>query len=92
MFSKIKNGLGKLLYSNTFSAVHGYVQMITMFGWLILLHFTSACYVIYLLTGLCGYYCRIVCNQDKQEIFKKIGKIESDSGICLFPVYHCGQL
>lgn len=71
MFSKIKNGLGKLLYSNTFSAVHGYVQMITMFGWLILLHFTSACYVIYLLTGLCGYYCRIVCNQDKQEIFKK---------------------
>ena len=71
MYSKIKKCLGKFLYSNTFSAVHGYIQIITMFSWLILLHFTSACYVIYLLTGLCGCYCRSICNQDKKEIFKK---------------------
>ncbi len=71
MFIKCKNGLRKWLDSHTFSAVHGYVQIVTMFGWMILLHFTSACYVIYLLTGLCGYYCRGVCNQDKRGFFKK---------------------
>ena len=57
--------------SKSYSAFHGYLQVISMFSWMILLKFTSACYVIYLLTGLCGYYCRSVCNQDKRGIFKK---------------------
>lgn len=71
MNNPIKAKLRKFFYSNQFTAAHGYIQIITMFAWLILLSYTSAYYVIYLLVGLCGFFCRYICNQDKKEIFQK---------------------
>ena len=71
MNGTIRQRIGNLIYSDRFTAVHGYVQIIAMFGWLILLDFTSACYVIYLMTGLLGYYCRSACNRDKRAIFSQ---------------------
>ncbi len=71
MNNPIKAKLRKFFYSNQFTAAHGYIQIITMFAWLILLSYTSAYYVIYLLVGLCGFFSRYICNQDKKEIFQK---------------------
>ena len=72
---ELKAVVRDFLLSNKFTAVHSIIQIITMTAWLAFLNYTSASYVIYLLIGLSGFYCRTVCNQDKKEIFQKSERV-----------------
>ena len=77
MIIQIKDKLRTLLFSEKFAFVHGCIQIITMFAWLLVLSYTNSDYVIYLLVGIAGIFCRIYENQDKNAIFKKSERLNA---------------
>ena len=49
--------------------IHSLFQIITMFSWLLLLNYTSAYYVVYLMIGICGFLCRFVVIKNSESVF-----------------------
>ena len=68
---QIKDKLRSFILSEKFSLAHGIIQYFTMLAWLVLLSYTNSYYVIYLMIGMTGLFCRIIDNQDKNAIFQK---------------------
>ena len=54
MISEFKPKLRRFLLSDLFTSAHGMIQFFTMLFWLIMLSYTDAYYVIYLLVGILG--------------------------------------
>ncbi len=69
--TNIQFRLGNCLFSDRSTSVHNYLQIITMFSWLIIMSNTSSMYVIYLFLGLCAFWCRSHYNENKRAIFSK---------------------
>ncbi len=67
--ANFKSKLRSFLLSDRFTDLHGVIQIITMFSWLILLSNTSALYVVYLMIGLVGFWCRSQCSHQPKAIF-----------------------
>ena len=63
--------LRAVLLSHRLIHVHFVIQVFTMFSWLLLLNYTSAYYVIYLMIGLCGFISRFVDNKNTKSVFSR---------------------
>ena len=71
MISEFKPKLRRFLLSDLFTSAHGMIQFFTMLFWLIMLSYTDAYYVIYLLVGILGFLCRSRMNTDRKRIFRR---------------------
>lgn len=82
MNAGVKNKLRHFLLSDKFTAAHMIIQPLTMFCWLIILLYTKAYYVIYLLIGVLGFLARNMTNHDKKSIFSKSERINLIVSAC----------
>ena len=64
-------GLRAALGNDRAASIQSVIQIVAMLGWLALLIKTNAFYVIYLIVGLAGLFCRNVVKEDKSDIFDR---------------------
>ena len=64
-------GLRAALGNDRAASIQSVIQIVAMLGWLALLIKTNAFYVIYLIVGLAGLFCRNVVKDDKSDIFDR---------------------
>ena len=65
----VSTRLHHFLLRESFTSAHRVIQPITMLSWLIFLAKTDAYYVIYLLIGIGGLFCRRAVNTNPKTIF-----------------------